>query len=246
MGPTSKPSARVRAMFQRIAPRYDLMNRLMSLGQDERWRRAVVRRVRVPRGGRLLDVGAGTGGIARAAAVSDPALRVVAADFTPAMMAVGRNRLRRLNIRWCAADAQQLPFRGASFDAVVSGYLIRNVSDARAALQEQLRVLRPGGRMACLETAPRPRGALRPVVRVYLDRIIPVLGQLITGSRAAYRYPPDSTRSFMQPSELAELMRRVGFGRVRARNFMLGTQVVIMGHRPRGARPGRRGMGCGG
>jgi demethylmenaquinone methyltransferase/2-methoxy-6-polyprenyl-1,4-benzoquinol methylase len=227
----------VKAMFGRIAGRYDLMNHLMTFGRDLAWQREAVRRTSLPAGGRLLDIGAGTGGIVCAALDRDPTLTAVAADFTLAMMTAGRSRHAERAIRWCAADALALPFREASFDAVTSGYLIRNVVDIRQAFKEQMRVLRPGGRVVCLDTSPPPPGLLQPAVRAYLRFVIPLAGRLISGDRYAYRYLPESTQHFHTPHELQGIMQQAGMSDVRYRRFMLGTVVILQGTKPVKAGP---------
>ncbi|MBI4928927.1 MAG: class I SAM-dependent methyltransferase, partial [Anaerolineae bacterium] len=158
MSTSSTPEARARAvqgMFTTIAPRYDLMNRLMTAGMDTAWRRNVIRRAQIVPGSRLLDLGAGTGDLAREALRQQPACRVLAADFTLAMMQVGKASYPAPS-DWSGADALNLPFPDDSFDALVSGFLLRNVTDLERALREQWRVLRPGGRFVALDTT-RPR-----------------------------------------------------------------------------------------
>ncbi len=223
----------VRAMFDRIAGRYQRMNALMTFGQDGAWRRAVVREAALPRGGRLLDLAAGTGDIALEALRQDRTLRVTAADFSLEMMRVGRGRAGGARIHWCTADALTLPFADDSFDAVTSGYLLRNVSDRAAAFREQARVVRPGGRVVCLDTSPPPPSPLRPLVRLYLRHAIPLLGRLVAGERAAYAYLSASTEGFKTPAELAALMREAGLVEVRHRSFMAGTIAVHVGVRTR-------------
>ena len=154
----SNKAGTVQKMFARIAGRYDLMNRLMTFGRDQAWHREVVRRADLPTGGYLLDIGSGTGGIVCAALEKDATLSVVAADFTYAMMHAGRARHHDKPIQWCGADALRLPFDDGIFDSVTSGYLIRNVVDIEQAFAEQFRVLRPGGRLVCLDTSPPRRG----------------------------------------------------------------------------------------
>lgn len=229
---THPPAAAIRGMFDGIARRYDLLNRLMTLGQDCRWRGFVARRASLPLGGRLLDIGTGTGGIAREALAVDPTLSVVAADFSLNMMRSGRTRRDPEGLCWCSADALALPFPDRCFDAVTSGYLIRNVTDAARALREQHRVLRPGGRIVCLDTSPPRRGPLYPLVMFHFKVSIPLLGGLISGHRAAYAYLPESTRAFMTPGELASAMERAGFERVAFKRFMFGTIAVHWGIRP--------------
>lgn len=223
----------VQQMFGRIAGRYDLMNRLMTFGQDQRWRRFVVQQARLPRGGWLLDIATGTGDIALEARRQVPDLRVVAADFALPMMRVGQRREGASAIAWQAADTLRLPYASASFDAVTSGYLFRNVTDIPGALREQIRVLKPGGRLVTLDTTP-PRGPLRPFVNVHLRYVIPMLGRIVAGQADAYRYLPESTLGFKTAEELADLMRAAGLVDVGFRRFMLGTMAVHWGTRPDG------------
>ena len=145
-------------MFGQIAVRYDLMNSVMTFGQDRVWRACVVREASLPAGGSLLDTGAGTGSIALEACQTEPTLDITASDFTLPMMQVGRGRPDGDRIRWCAADAHHLPFEDDRFDAVTSGYLIRNVADPDRTFTEQYRVLKPGGKVVCLDTSPPARG----------------------------------------------------------------------------------------
>jgi demethylmenaquinone methyltransferase/2-methoxy-6-polyprenyl-1,4-benzoquinol methylase len=223
----------VRAMFDRIAGHYQLMNALMTFGRDRAWRRAVVLAAALPAGGRLLDLASGTGDIALEALRLVAGVRVTAADFSLEMMRVGRRRQGGERIAWCAADALSLPFADASFDAVTSGYLLRNVADRAGVFREQARVVRPGGRVVCLDTSPPPAAPLRPLVRLYLRRIIPLLGRLIAGERSAYAYLSASTEGFKTPAELAAIMREAGLVEVRYQRFMAGTIAVHVGTRPR-------------
>lgn len=225
-------AARVRRMFQRVAGHYDRMNRIMTFGRDLALRRYAIRQAALPKGGRLLDVGTGTGDLALLALEQDASLHVVGVDFTPAMMRLARQRPHSERVLWCEADALALPFATSTFDAVASAYLLRNVADVAAALREQVRVVRPGGRMVCLETAPPPRSIWRPLIMLYLHVIIPLLGQIIAGDRAAYTYLPDSTQHFKPPEELAAMMQAAGLVDVRYRRFMLGVMVVYVGTRP--------------
>jgi demethylmenaquinone methyltransferase/2-methoxy-6-polyprenyl-1,4-benzoquinol methylase len=203
----------------------------MTLGRDRVWRRRVVALAAPSPGGRLLDIGAGTGGIALAARKRFPRLAVVAADFTSEMMAVGRRAPGGRTVYWCAADALALPFADASFDAVVSGYLVRNVASPQRLFAEQFRVLRPGGRVVCLDTTP-PGGVLAPLIRFHFKRVIPFLGALIGGDRRAYTYLPESTRAFAAPEALAGKLRRAGFVAVAWRSFMFGTMALHKGSKP--------------
>jgi demethylmenaquinone methyltransferase/2-methoxy-6-polyprenyl-1,4-benzoquinol methylase len=220
-------------MFGAICDRYDLMNTLMTFGRDRFWRRYLVRSSALPQWGRLLDVGTGTGHIAFEAMRTRPAISAIAVDRNPRMIAVGRTHRGAERVRWCLADALDLPFPNATFDAVVSGYLVRNVIEIRRAFEEQMRVVKPGGRVVCLETSPPPRNILQPFVLIWIEMVIPLLGYFLTGDRAAYRYLAASTQQFMAPREVASVMRGVGMREVTCRRFMLGTQVICVGTRPR-------------
>ncbi|HUF40108.1 MAG TPA: ubiquinone/menaquinone biosynthesis methyltransferase [Anaerolineales bacterium] len=221
----------VQDMFTRIAARYDRMNRLMTFGQDMRWRRIVIRRAALPPGGRLLDLGTGTGDIALAVRKAHAESRIVAADFTVEMMRVGRTRPGGAAIPWTTADALNLPFADASFDAVVSGFLMRNVTDLPRALLEQRRVLKPGGRIVILDTTRPPQNLLSPFIRIHLKYVIPALGKLITGEVDAYRYLPETTQGFLSAEELALKMRDAGFDEIGYKRAMLGTIAIHWGIR---------------
>jgi demethylmenaquinone methyltransferase / 2-methoxy-6-polyprenyl-1,4-benzoquinol methylase len=228
-----KPSpCEIRGIFGSISSRYVLMNTLMSFGQDRSWRRHLIGEAALPQSGRLLDVGTGTGDIAREAREAMPTIQVTAVDLTMDMMRVGRTRKAGEGIRWCLADALDLPFPNATFDAALSGYLVRNVTDIRSAFEEQKRVVKPGGRIVCLETSPPPRTIVLPLVRFYLKAVIPLLGFLLTGHRRPYQYLADSTQNFLESSQLASIMRDVGIKEVTYRRFMFGTQAVYAGIRP--------------
>ena len=221
----------VRSMFGRIAGRYDLMNRLMTAGQDVRWRKVVVELAALPKGGRLLDLGTGTGDIAAEALRRDPSLRAVGGDFSLDMMRAGRTVSGRRAVLWAGTDALHLPFADDTFDTVTSGFLMRNVSDVRRAFEEQRRVLRRSGRIVCLDTTPPPQNWIRPFIRFHLHAVIPMLGKVITGSGDAYRYLPDSTEGFLTAEALATLMTEAGFHEVRFRRLMFGTVAIHIGIR---------------
>ena len=222
----------IRDMFGRISGQYDLVNRLISLGQDRCWRRRLVNRAMLPKAGRLLDVGTGTGDIALEALSLDSTLRVTAVDFSFQMLTVGRSRKDGRRVLWCKADALQLPFPDAVFDAVASGYLIRNVHDARRAFEEQIRVVKPGGLVVCLDTVPVPNKITRLPVIFHLKIVIPLLGWLIVRDREAYSYLYKSTQAFMTPERLASTMKTAGLFNVSHQRFMFGTMVILRGLRP--------------
>jgi demethylmenaquinone methyltransferase / 2-methoxy-6-polyprenyl-1,4-benzoquinol methylase len=219
----------VQDIFTRIAPHYDLMNRLMTGGQDVGWRRDVIGRAGLQPGSALLDLGAGTGDLAREARLQQPTARVVAADFTLEMMRAGRKADDSFG--WSSADALSLPFQAETFDAVVSGFLMRNVVDNRRALAEQLRVLKPGGRVVVLDTTRPRRNLLSPFIWVHLHVIIPTLGTLLSGQRDAYTYLPDSTEAFLSAEELAGRMVEAGFCEVGYKTLMFGTIAMHWGQK---------------
>lgn len=226
-------SAYVQGMFGRIAERYNIMNRLMTLGQDQRWRRFVVSKANVPPNGVALDLATGTGDIAFETLKVQPTAKLIGADFALPMMFVGQKAPLGEDVQWCAADAMNLPFPESSFDAVMSGYLVRNVIDIKRTLDEQIRVLKPGGRIVILDTSPPPHNILRPFILAYLKFGIPILGRIIGGKHAAdaYKYLPESTQSFKTPQELAALMREAGVHSIEYRTFMFGTMAVHWGHK---------------
>jgi len=221
----------VRDMFTRIARRYDLMNCLMTGGRDAGWRREVIRLASLPRQGRLLDLGAGTGALARTALRQAPGCLPIAADFSLEMMRAGQRKAYTQRLEWVAADALQTPFPSQSFDAVVSGFLLRNLVDLRQGLREQYRLLKTGGRMVALDTTrPRPN-LFSPLIHWYLHFVIPRLGQWITGDREAYTYLPDSTESFLTAESLAAAIQATGFRQVGFRCLMFGTIAIHWGTR---------------
>ncbi len=222
----------VQKMFGRIAGRYDLMNRLMTFGQDVRWRRFVVEKANLPANGKLLDLATGTGDIAFLARECANDATIIGTDFSLPMMVIGRQRSPGNGVCWCQADALALPYPDDAFDAVVSGYLLRNVIDLERCLAEQWRVIRPGGMLVALDTTPPPRGLLRPFIDIHLRLVIPLLGRLISGSPDAYQYLPSSTQAFKLPDELKDMLTGAGFRNVAFRTFMFGTMAVHWGQKP--------------
>ena len=215
---TLRPDA-VRGMFDRIAPVYDAMNRVMTAGLDRSWRRLTVEAVVQP-GDRVLDACCGTGDLA-VAAEREGGL-VTGLDFSPRMLE--RARRKSDSIAWVEGDLLALPFDDDAFDAATVGFGVRNVADLEAALAELHRVLRPGGRLAILEIT-QPRGFLRPFFSLWFDRVVPLLGKVLPGGKA-YTYLPASVRRFPGAEELAELLARHGFEQVRVR--LLGGTIVAL------------------
>lgn len=227
--PIAEKRSYVRQMFAAIAPRYDLMNRLMTLGRDQVWRRTVVRLCALPTGGRLLDVATGTGDIAYEALRLDPAMRPVGLDLTREMMLAGRGKRPGLSFPFAEGGALALPFADGAFDAACSGFMMRNVVDIPAAFAEQARVVKTGGRVVCLEiTLPRTP-VFGQLFRFYFFKLVPILGGLISGRREAYTYLPHSALAFPRPPELARIMEAAGLRDVRYRTAMLGTVAIHWG-----------------
>ncbi len=214
----------VKEMFSRIAQRYDLMNRIMTGFQDIRWRRIVIQRAQLEANSILLDLGTGTGDLAREALRQHPTANVMAADFTIEMMRVGATRDIPLN--WLAADALHTPFPGATLDAVVSGFLMRNVTDLEKALSEQFHILKEGGRIVILDTTRPSRNILRPFIWVHMHIIIPFLGRVLTGAKDAYKYLPDTTENFVTAETMSALLTKTGFGNVGFSRYMFGTIAI--------------------
>lgn len=222
----------IRAMFSGIARRYDLMNRLMTGGMDLWWRRQAIRACALGTGGRILDVGTGTGDLAAEAIRQYPGTLVVGCDFTLPMMDQGRRKRGRDRIQWVGGDALRLPFPNETFDAVVSGFVMRNVADLDLALREQARVVRPGGRVVCLEAVRPPKRWWTPLYRFYFHQIVPRIGGLVVGDRAAYTYLPTSVDRFLTIEQLAATMGRAGLVLQETRAWMGGTVALVAGMKP--------------
>ena len=191
-------------MFDRISPVYDVMNHAMTAGLDRRWRRLAAETVVLP-GDAVLDACCGTGDLAIAAERAGG--RVTGLDFSEQMLV--RARGKSDSVEWVLGDVTALPFDDASFDAVTVGFGIRNVPDLDVGLAELARVLRPGGRVACLEIT-RPEGMVKPFFRLWFDGLVPLAGKVLPGGRA-YSYLPASVRRFPGPSDLAAAFGRAGF-----------------------------------
>ncbi len=219
----------VNQMFARIAPTYDLMNRLMTFGQDQGWRRALLAYCDLPPKGTLLDIGTGTGDIAYEAMRLYPGVRAFGADFTYEMMAAGVGKVPDTHLPFTQADTYHLPYPDNTFDAVVSGFMVRNVVDRVAAFREQARVTKPGGRVVCLETTPPSNTMLGPLFEFYFFRIVPFIGSIVAGDADAYSYLPHSTVNFPEPAELAHIMELAGMRNVVYHNRMMGTVAIHVG-----------------
>jgi len=224
--------AYVEQMFTAIAPRYDLLNSLLSFGRDNRWRRKAAQCCQAD-AKLILDVATGTGKMASILARRPGVRQVVGLDFTAAMLTRAKAKLtkRKLNstIHLIQGDAQHLPFPDATFDCATITYALRNVSDISRTFAEMTRVVRPGGRVVSLELTRPPRGLFRKLHRFYLYRITPLLGRLISGKREAYKYLPDSIMVFPTPQEIKVIMESVGLEGVIIHSLMGGAVTIQVG-----------------
>jgi len=228
-------AATVRAMFDTIAPRYDLVNRVMTFGLDVRWRRSTVRALGLPPGSLLLDVACGTGDLSRIAAAAG--LRVAGVDVSLGMLRAAPPGPAALQ-----ADALALPVGGAAVDGITCGFALRNVADLDAALREMARVLRPGGRLALLEVDEPDGALLRTGHKVWFEQAVPRIGALLSDAEA-YRYLPRSVAYLPSPARLRAMVRRAGFSCVGRRPLGGGVAQLITATRagaPEGPGAGSR------
>jgi len=228
---TGKAQA-VRAMFTRIAARYDLMNSLMTGGQHHAWRRVAAAAVAPAPPGLALDLATGTGDLALAVRAARPAHSVVGADFSEAMLHHARVKLRARReerVPLLAADALGLPFRDATFACVTSAFLLRNLADLAAGLAEMARVTGRGGLVATLEITRPGLPGWHALFGLYFNRVVPLIGALVARDRAAYTYLPQSVERFVTPAGLAQLMTRAGLRNVHYRRLGLGTIALHVG-----------------
>jgi demethylmenaquinone methyltransferase/2-methoxy-6-polyprenyl-1,4-benzoquinol methylase len=208
----------VQRMFSAVAPRYDLLNHLLSLNIDRRWRRlAVDRLLELARlDGTILDACAGTLDLAREVATRQAFTgRVVASDFAVPMLAAGVAKVRGLPVGVAAADTLRMPLATGSIDGAIVGFGVRNLADLDAGLAEFARVLRPGAPLVILEFTTPPRQPLRAAYLLYFRRILPLIGRLVSGHGSAYDYLPESVLAFPEPDALADRLSAVGFRYVR-------------------------------
>jgi len=221
----------VAAMFDRIAPRYDRLNRLLSGGVDTAWRREAVREALADDPVRVLDVATGTADLALMLKRARPQADVVGVDFAEAMLAVGRTKVRRagLELPLLYADALALPFEDGRFDALTVAYGLRNFADVEAGLREMRRVLRTGGRVVVLEFPPPPANLAGRALRWYGRTVMPIIGGWLSGDRTAYAYLPASTEAFLDPDELTRALALAGFDPVRHRLQSFGVSAVHIG-----------------
>jgi len=221
---------RVREMFARISPRYDLLNHLLSVNCDRRWRRALVRKLRplVPENARVLDVACGTGDLSIEIFENTEA-EVVGVDFCRPMLELAQQKTRR--VHFVEGDAMRLSFADGTFDAVTIGFGLRNLANVESGIRELLRVLKPRGWVAILEFSQPAAPGFRALVAFYYSRFLPRVGGWISGSRDAYQYLPDSISRFPDQGKLAEMMREAGFEEVSFQNLTGGVAALHTGQR---------------
>lgn len=225
----------VRSMFDRIAPRYDLLNRLLSAGTDARWRRAAVEFLGLPPAARVLDLCTGTADLLVEALRREPARSGVGVDLSQQMLLRGVPKLGSYGLagrgRLVSGDAERLPLRDRRFDGALVAFGIRNVGEPLLALREALRVLRPGGRLVVLEFS-LPHGLPGRLYRLYFTQVLPRVGALVSGDASAYRYLPASVERFATPEAFRQLMVQAGFHEVVSRRLSLGIAHLHRGERP--------------
>lgn len=225
MAPLPAPEEKftaVRSMFDRIAPRYDLINRMMTFGQDVRWRRRAVTNLRLPFGSVVVDVACGTGDLCRE--IQDAGMRAIGVDFSFGMLAAAKTTAPLVQ-----ADGLKLPLKDSSVDGITCGFALRNVVDIELALKEFARVVRQGGRIAVLEVS-EPEGVMtRAGHHVYFHRVVPLIGGLLS-DKEAYSYLPESTAYLPPTDKLLEIFRSAGFN-ASAEKLMMGATQLIVGTR---------------
>jgi demethylmenaquinone methyltransferase/2-methoxy-6-polyprenyl-1,4-benzoquinol methylase len=242
--PIDRDPQGIEAMFGGIAPRYDLMNRLMTGGRDGHWRRRAAREAALTTGDRVLDACCGTGDLSFTLAEECPGCDVVGLDFTAEMLVRAREKAAAregLGLRtptFVRGDLLDLPFANAEFAAVTVAWGVRNVPDIPRAFAEMKRVTRAGGRVVCLESTQAPEGAGRHFHRVWMGRVVPLLGRVVTGEATAYAYLPASVEAFPRAEGLAAIMAASGLAGVRYRRFGFGAVAIHVGQVPAEKAPG--------
>ncbi len=227
----------VREMFDSIAPRYDLLNRLLSLRQDVVWRKKMVAAMIVPHKGRVLDVACGTGDVAvEICRQKGPQVSVTAIDFSPGMLGLAREKTRQgggAGVSLLAGNALTLPFRPASFHAVTIAFGIRNIQDKVGALETFYETLMPGGMVLILELATPKKTRLHDAYLAYFQKVLPIIGRLFSKHRFAYSYLPESVARFPAADVFMSIMADAGFSKISCRRLTLGIANLFVGVKPR-------------
>ena len=219
-------------MFDRIAPTYDKLNHMLSLGIDRRWRRIAVDALGKHKPQQILDIATGTGDFALLLADRIQPQHIIGADISEGMMAVGRKKVAKEGLQDTISfqyeDCMKLSFPDGSFDAVTSAYGVRNFQDLERGLREMLRVLRPGGHLLIVELTPPPRFPMKQLFWVYAHVVMPLLGRLISHDDSAYTYLPASMEAFPQAEQMEGILKRVGFAEVQWKRFTFGISTMYL------------------
>ncbi|MGB6985249.1 MAG: bifunctional demethylmenaquinone methyltransferase/2-methoxy-6-polyprenyl-1,4-benzoquinol methylase UbiE [Candidatus Aquilonibacter sp.] len=233
--PSSDKGAYVREMFARIAPRYDVANRVLTAGMDERWRKRAIALLAPPHGGRVLDLCCGTGDVVFHLLRTDPSLHVTGIDFCAPMLDGARTRApheARGDATFVEGDVMALPFEDASFDGATMGFSLRNVVDIEQVLREILRVLKPRARFVNLDVSKAPNPLFKRCFDLYFYNVVPWVGGLVGGSRQAYTYLPNSLTNHPNADDLRERFTRAGFADAGYARLMGGSIAIHYGSRP--------------
>lgn len=228
----NEQAKRIQSMFSRITRRYDLMNRVITGGRDQAWRRTAARELGLSTGGLILDLATGTGDLAFAVREAYPDARVVAMDFSETILREGVRKARLRNeqgVTWGVGDALALPFPDATFDGCTNAFLIRNVVDLPLCLREMRRVVKPGGRVVCMEITHPQTPVFKQAFALYFYKLVPLIGGIIAGDPQAYRYLPHSLTRFPPAEPLKCIMQAAGYRNVRYRLLGIGTMAIHVG-----------------
>lgn len=225
--------ATVADMFDRIADRYDLMNLVMTWGQEPRFIRDTVDAAQLGQAPTVLDIATGTGDLAFEVAHQRYGADIYGLDISNEMLEVARRRPGGENITWQTGDAMDLPYEDETFDAVTHGYLLRNVSDIAKTLEEQFRVLKPGGMMTCLEMSPAPRDVVKPFSTAYIKYVVPRIANAITQNPDAYEYLSRTSRGFHTADRIEHMMQEAGFEATGYNSYMFGTMAIHWAQKPK-------------
>jgi demethylmenaquinone methyltransferase/2-methoxy-6-polyprenyl-1,4-benzoquinol methylase len=228
-------SDQVREMFMKIAPRYDFLNKLLSLGIDKRWRKSAAKKIKSRPGGRVLDIATGTGDMAlEAARTTDNTVKIIGVDFCSAMVEIGRNKLDTSllsnRVALGVASCEALPFHNDTFDSATIAFGIRNVADRNLGLREIVRTLLPGGRIVILEFSNPKSRLFKSVYHFYFKRLLPAIGGMFSDTRA-YRYLPDSVLEFPDQDAFKKMMTEAGFENVDHTDYTFGIVTCYVGEK---------------
>lgn len=220
----------IQAMFNAVAPRYDFLNRLLSVGFDKRWRKLAVDELAPITNKTFLDVATGTADIALEMARRQPAPReIIGMDFSQSMLELGNNKVSGLNIKLIPGSAENIPLKDKVFDGVVTAFGVRNFSDAKEGLREMHRVLKPNGKIVVLEFSFPQNGLLQWFYRFYFENILPLTGRIISGHKSAYSYLPASVANFPQGNEFKKMLEESGFDNVSFKELTFGIVTLYTG-----------------